>query len=75
MRPCPPCYIRVRAILRVCYIRVTPLYPCQDTVGVLGQWKAFEDMKAAGLTKSRLYGRSRALDGRADLDICRFLDF
>ena len=23
--PCPPCYIRVRAILRVCYIRVTPL--------------------------------------------------
>ena len=26
MEPCPPCYIRVRAILRVCYIRVTPLY-------------------------------------------------
>ena len=26
MGPCPPCYIRVRAILRVCYIRVTPLY-------------------------------------------------
>ena len=27
MGPCPPCYIRVRAILRVCYIRDTPLYP------------------------------------------------
>jgi len=25
--PCPPCDIRVRAILRVCYIRVSPLYP------------------------------------------------
>ena len=25
-RACPPCYIRVRAILRVCYIRVAPLY-------------------------------------------------
>ena len=27
MGPCPPCHIRVRAILRLCYIRVTPLYP------------------------------------------------
>ena len=26
MGPCPPCYIRVRATLSVCYIRVTPLY-------------------------------------------------
>ena len=26
MGPCPPCYIRVLAILRLCYIRLTPLY-------------------------------------------------
>ena len=30
MGPCPPCYIRVRAISRVCYIRVTPLYTEQE---------------------------------------------
>jgi len=30
--PCPSCYIRVRAILRVCYIRVTPLYTHQPGV-------------------------------------------
>jgi len=27
-------------------------YPCQDTSGILGQWKAFEEMKEQGLTKS-----------------------
>ena len=26
MGHCPPCYIKARVILRVCYIRVTPLY-------------------------------------------------
>ena len=51
MAPCPPCYIRVRAILRLCYIRLTPLYQRRSASERRGGKLEFTDFSLKTLTR------------------------